>query len=303
MGQSRHGCDGNRRAVGQATSPLVVHAHDAAPGVLGREKQGLGGEVGLHIAVVVQVVVLEVGEGGDVEDNPVNAIERQRMGGELDHRGTAVVLVRCREETGDHGCLGRRAHSLKRDGADAGFHGSAQGRVGETGGEGGSHEVRRGGLPVGSRHGHRGHARGGGGVDVATQEGDDGARIGHLHDGNAKAALERLAAADLVRDDQACPGLDRRVGKTHPVLSEARNRHEDPPRLAIVGRNGHAADGGGTSIERRGSGIGPVEAIDRDSLQGAWKRNRIDGGANVSHGSHDPTVVRRARVARHTLGR
>jgi len=77
--------------------------------VLGREQQGLGGEVVLHVAVVVQVVVLQVREGCDVEDDAVHAVQGQGVGRQLNDASAALVLLGGRQEAGDDGRLGGRA--------------------------------------------------------------------------------------------------------------------------------------------------------------------------------------------------
>ena len=85
----------------------------------------------------------------------------------------------------------------------------------------------------------------GGRVDVCTQLRDDGARVGHLNDGHAQASFERLRAALLVGENDARPGLDRRVRETNAMLLKARDCDEQPIGLAVVGGHGDAAQAEG----------------------------------------------------------
>ena len=213
--------------------------------MLRREQEGLRLEVVLHVAVVVQVVVLEVRKRSHVEDDAVDTVQRQGMRGQLDDAGAALVLLGCCQDTGDDGGLGGRTHGLERNGADVRFHGAAQRRLRVARGDRGAHQVRGCGLAVraGDRHGRQ--ARGRRCVHVGAQYGDDGARVGHLNDGHAQASFEGLRAALLVGENDTRPGLDRRVRKTNAVLLEARDCDEQPLGLTVVGRHGDAAQAEG----------------------------------------------------------
>ena len=213
--------------------------------MLRREQEGLRLEVVLHVAVVVQVVVLEVRKRGNVEDDAVDTVQRQRVRGQLDDAGAALVLFGRRQDTRDDGGLGRRTHGLEGDRTDVGLHGAAQRRLREARGDRGAHQVRGCGLAVraGDRHGRQARCRRC--VHVGAQRGDDGARVGHLNDGYAQASFEGLCAALLVGENDTCPGLDRRVRETNAVLLEAGDRDEHPLRLTVVGRHGDAAQAEG----------------------------------------------------------
>ena len=213
--------------------------------MLRREQEGLRLEVVLHVAVVVQVVVLEVRKRSHVEDDAVDAVQRQRVRGQLDDAGAALVLFGRRKDARDDGGLGRRTHGLEGDRTDVGLNGAAQRCLREARGNRGAHQVRGCGLAVcaGDRHGRQ--ARGRRCVHVGAQCGDDGARVGHLNDGHAQASFEGLRAALLVRQHDARPGLDRRVCETNAVLLEAGDRDEHPLGLTVVGRHGDAAQAEG----------------------------------------------------------
>ena len=55
VSQRGHRRHRDRRLLGEATAPLIIDAYDGAAGVLRRKQQGLGLEVVLHVAVVVEV--------------------------------------------------------------------------------------------------------------------------------------------------------------------------------------------------------------------------------------------------------
>ncbi len=95
--------------------------------------------------------------------------------------------------------------------------------------------------------------------------------------GTQRPALERLTAADLVRD-QACPRpRSPRLGGITPKITGS----------AIVWTSGHAADGGARH-RARPQEIGPVEAIDEDFPGRVEAENRIAVRANVGRKSRAP---------------
>ena len=75
VGQCGHGGHRHRGLLGEATPPLVVNTHDAMTRMLGGEQQSLRLEVVLHVAVIVEVVVLQVRKCCDIEDNSVDAVQ------------------------------------------------------------------------------------------------------------------------------------------------------------------------------------------------------------------------------------
>ena len=251
--------------------------------MLGGKQQGLGSEVVLHVAVVVQVVVLQVREGGDVEDDAVDAVQGQGVRRQLDNTGTAAVLLGRGQEAGDDGSLGGRAHGLERDWPDVGFDSAAQGSLGETRGDGRAHQVRGRRLAIRARHGHGRQARGRGRVDVVTQGGDDASRISHLNDRHAQASFTGLLAAGLIRENHGGTGFDGRVGEADAVLGQAGDRHEYPAGFAVIGGNGHARDRQVGGVERRGGTVRAVEPLDLEACQGTHERDRIDGRTDINH--------------------
>ncbi len=102
---------GHQAAVQQPAAGGVVGVDHPAARPLGREQRRLGGLVLLERGVEVQVVLGEVGEGGDVEDQPVDPAQRQRVAADLHrHRGDPP-LAHDREQAVQVGSLRRGAHA------------------------------------------------------------------------------------------------------------------------------------------------------------------------------------------------
>ena len=283
LGQRGHRRDRYGRLLSEAAPPFVVDADDAVAGMLGGEQECLRLEVVLHVAVIVEVVVLQVRERGNVEDDAVDAVQGKRVRRQFDNACAALVLLGGRQETCDDGSLGGRAHGLERNWADVRFHGAAQRCVRESRRDRGAHQVRGRRLPVRASHGHRREAGGGGCVDVRAQLRNDGARVGHLDDGRSQAAFEGLDPALLVGENDTRPGLDRRVRETDAVLLQTRDCDEQPLVLAVVGRHGDAAqaEGGVGNLGKRT--VGTVEPLDVQAFEGGRQRDRRDRGTNINH--------------------
>ena len=113
LGQRGDRRDRYGRLLGEAAPPLVVDTHDATARMLGGEQESLRLEVVLHVTVVVEVVVLEVSKSRNIEDNSVDAVQGKRVRRQLDNARAALVLLGGRQEAGDDGGFGGRAHSLE----------------------------------------------------------------------------------------------------------------------------------------------------------------------------------------------
>ena len=113
LGQRGHRRDRYGRLLGQSATPFVIHAHDAVAGMLGGEQQGLRLEVVLHVAVIVEMVVLQVRKRRNVKDDAVDAVQGKRVRRQLDNARAALVLLGGRQEAGDDGGFGGCAHSLE----------------------------------------------------------------------------------------------------------------------------------------------------------------------------------------------
>jgi len=79
-----------------------------------REKDGLRLQVAFHRPVVVEVVLGEVGEDGEVEHDPVDAMLSQRVRRDLHRDHTHPGRTHPREQTMEVGRLGRRPGELDR---------------------------------------------------------------------------------------------------------------------------------------------------------------------------------------------
>src|SRR5699024_6742218 len=97
-GGRRDGRDRNPGRGGKPAAPFVVDHHHGGAGTAGPEKFGLGGEVVVHGAVQVQVVLGQVGEPGDVEDHPVDALEGDGVGGHFHGGRIQAALPHERQE-------------------------------------------------------------------------------------------------------------------------------------------------------------------------------------------------------------
>jgi hypothetical protein len=109
-----HGDGGNAGALQETSSPGIVRVDDAAQRMARSEEHCLRLEVLLHRAVVVEVVVTEVGEDRDVEMDALDPCLDQRVARHLHgDRMTMAVGLLAVAHTGQHplhlGGLGRRA--------------------------------------------------------------------------------------------------------------------------------------------------------------------------------------------------
>ena len=119
--------DGAGGARGQPDTPLVVDADD---GVLGPsvEEGGLGREVVLHVAVEVQVVLGEVGEGADREPRARHPAQGERVARHLHRHVGDAGLTHHREERLQVGRLRRGERAGQPGAVDADADGAEQPR-------------------------------------------------------------------------------------------------------------------------------------------------------------------------------
>ena len=117
--------DGVRVVVEQAAAVGVVGVDDGDRGSR-LEEGALGGEVGLHVWMKVEVVLRQVREHRRGEVNRVSAVQRERVRGDL-HRAGAVARVahRC-EARLQVDRLGGRVNHLSVEAADHGLDRSEQ---------------------------------------------------------------------------------------------------------------------------------------------------------------------------------
>ena len=86
----------------------IEHTRPAKP-----EQAGLGGPVGLHGLMEIEVVLRQVRERTDRERDAVHAVQRQRMGRDLHHHMRAARIEHLPQQALQGKALGRRA--LRRD--------------------------------------------------------------------------------------------------------------------------------------------------------------------------------------------
>ncbi len=132
------GADGRRRSadasvvtrdarlVGDPATPRGVDGDDRPAGAIRIEQHLLGREVLLHVGVVVEVVVAEVGEADDVEDDAVDAGAAHGLRGHLDGDRPHLGLAHAGEQGVQLGGLGRGEAARDRLVADAALGGRAE---------------------------------------------------------------------------------------------------------------------------------------------------------------------------------
>ena len=163
--------------VGEAAPPHAIDAdHGAARAGRGEEVR-LGGEVVLHGAVEVEVVLAQLGEDRDVVDDPVDATEHERVTGDLHRHGGDTLLAHDGEQGMQVGCLGGGAVVRHIAVADAHAGGADDpGRV--TGGaQAGLEQVHRRRLAIRARDADEQQVAGGVAVDLRRNRSERLARI------------------------------------------------------------------------------------------------------------------------------
>ena len=105
---------GDLGALEQALPERVVCVDHAPAGVLRREEPGLGREVGLHAPVVVEMVLAQVREDGNVVDIAIEPVLGQRVRGHFERHGATLSVSGAGESALQVRCLGRRSLSSER---------------------------------------------------------------------------------------------------------------------------------------------------------------------------------------------
>ena len=143
----------------QLAASRIIDVDHRVPGPLRSEQRCLRLEVGLHVAMEIQMISAEVGEGCDVKRDRIRATEHQSMGGDLHHDGLRALFEQESQQTLKIGRLRRRhgrrnavqGHAVQpeTDGTDQpGAHSPRP--------QGGLEQECGGGLPVGAGDGtHR----------------------------------------------------------------------------------------------------------------------------------------------------
>ena len=279
--------------VDQLRTPWVVDVDHRSPGAPGGEQGRLGREVGRDVAVEVQVIGTEVGEGGDLEDESVHPaqgegvgrhLHHDRVGAPFGHHGEqGVELGRLRR--GDRGAstLQTTIVELVADGAD-------QTDVLAGGPKHRLQQVGRRGLAVGAGDAVQPQASAGMVVDPVGQGGDQLARAGYDHDGHGardRSGGHCSGLAGRVGEDRASAAGDSVGGEVGAVHSRPRSSHIQVAFLHQPGVGCHAEDSevgrprGPPALRRRqadrGEQIGPADAGPTASVAGSACHSTQDG--------------------------
>ena len=210
------------------------------------EEPGLCLEVLLHGAVVVEVVVAEVGEDADVEVDALDPRLDERVARDLHgHRVARTIRLLAVPHAGqdplDLGRLGRRP------GAREGSH--HVGRAARRG-EDVTEQLRHGRLAVGARHTDHQEVPCRVLVEGCRQPGHDGAHRAGRHPCLHDVAVEQVW--DEVLTQQADrPALHGLGGVDVPVAHVAGNTAEEVPRHDPAAVVGDAADVDGRGVTDR----------------------------------------------------
>ncbi len=203
------------------------------------EEHPLRREVGVHVAVVVEVVAGEVREDGDPELEAVDALEGERVRGHLEHGAPAPGVHHLPEEGLEVRRLGRRAHRLGDAVAHAVLDGADEAHRLPGGAEGRVHEVRRRRLAVRAGDADEVELARRVPEDRRGERGEGRPRVGHAHP-RPLAGGRRLGA------DGDGALLPRRLHELVAVGDEAADGHEERagPRAARVVRDVRDLEGG-----------------------------------------------------------
>ena len=205
-------------------------------GLPGDEQSALGLKVVLHVGVEVEVVLGEVGEGGDREADPIASPQRKRMRGDL-HRAGSIAPVEHPPEGGlEVDRLRGRSHDLLGDPADDPLHRSQQPRLGSRRLEQVANQERGRGLAVCA--GDADDTKLGGRIVVEANRGvgHRRARVGDLRLGD-----ERRQVEGTFDHQRLGAGVDRKRREVVPVARLPGNAEEQRSALhpaAVVGEPG-----------------------------------------------------------------
>ena len=262
----------------ELVAPRVVEVEHrvAVLAQVGVEEQALGREVGVHVAVEIEVVAGEVGEDRDLEAAPEDALQAQGVRGHLEHAVGAARVDHLLEEMLEIRGFGSGADGFLHAVGDPVLHRAQEAHRARSRAQHGVYEVGRGGLSVRPRDSHELETIGG-----MAQE-----RRGELREGHARVRdLEpRPARLGLGLGDDAERALlpsGLHVGVA--VLRVAADGHEEGARRDPARVVGHVGDetvalagehrarqerGQGAEVHGRASplGLGPGASFPRDRL-------------------------------------
>ena len=249
-GVGAHAVDLDGGLGGQGRPPLVVDADHAAAGVLGGEQLRLGLQVALHGLVEVEVVALEVGEAGNVDDNPIEPVQDDGVAGGLQGGGADLVLHGQGHHPLQDGGLDGGARGLHGALPHAQLDGSGHHAAADVSGQNGVEEVGGGRLAVGSGDGGSDQSACRVVVDLGAQGADDGTGVIVHEDRRTRSGLvDDLGAVGIGQDGNGTGG-DGLGGEVGPVDGETGQSHEELARCDVAGvdadpQGAQVVEGGG----------------------------------------------------------
>ncbi len=219
----------------------LLAGHDDGRAVSGQEigeQAQLGGAIGFHRVVIVEVVARQVGEASGLDAHAVEPVLVKAVRGRLEgDMGDALPGQRVEGLVQGHRVRRRQPAIDLAGGPDDAHRADRGGRVAVLS-EDLPHEGSDGGFSRGA--GDRGDGAGLAGVEAAGGEREGPPRIGDGHDRHPRDIGRSRV---LVGDDDGGAGLRRGRGIGHAVGLLALQREEDralPDRTAV---GGQAADG------------------------------------------------------------
>jgi hypothetical protein len=203
---------------------------------LGEQAQ-LGGEVGLHARVIVEMIATEIGEGGSLQLNAVEPVlvEAVRGGLEGEVRDTLGRQLGQGPMQGDG--VGRREAAVDAAVGLDEANGAERGRLAAETGEDLAGEVRDRGLAAGAGDGDDGFGLGR--VEARRHQRQLSARLRHCQDSHAVRHAHLSPRLD--EDGSGAPG-DRLGHEAHAVHLGSGNGDEQPPRAHLAAVGGDAGD-------------------------------------------------------------
>ena len=289
----------------EPAAPLVVHDDHATTRLPDGEQPRLVPEVALHVAVEVEVVPLQVGEADDVERQPADPAERERVRGDLHGERRRAPLDRQREDRLQGGRLDRGPRALDGVLADPQLDGAEHGGRRVRGPQRGVEEVGGGGLAVGARDADRDQPLAGCVVRPRGDRSGDRARVLGDQDGDpsGQAGVLQQRGAGLVREDRHGAGVDRLRGVRGAVHLEPRHRDEHVTGDHVAAGQAHAGQHG-VGRQRRT----PRDQAERrdevgDHVGRGMQRTHPSGGRHGENLPRRPLPHARCGSPHHVVGK
>ena len=229
VGAGRERGHGDAGLGGETLAPVGVDGDHAAACALGLEQLELGLEVLLERGVVVEVVVAEVREAGDVEHEPVDAVARECLGRNLDADGAHVGLAHAGEQRVQLARLGRRQRAGDGDVADAALGGRREAGDDAELAQDAVEQVHDAGLAVRAGDGEERRRVLGRAVDPRGDVAERRPSVGrHEH---RQSGVSRELGAGLIGEQGDGAGLAGGAGELRAVRVAAGDTHVEVARV------------------------------------------------------------------------